>query len=105
MAEYKESDPFYHSRAWKRIRQQALSRDRGMCQDCMAKLRAGVSVKPRRAEMVHHIIPLEERPDLALRLDNLISLCNQCHNKRHPEKGHGNRPTANENARMRIIKV
>ena len=29
--------------------------------------------------MVHHIKPLEDYPELALELDNLISLCNDCH--------------------------
>ena len=37
--------------------------------------------------MVHHIIPLEERPDLALDMDNLASSCDICHNQEHPEKG------------------
>ena len=74
------TDPFYHREAWKRVRRQALQRDGGMCQDCMDRLRAGYGIKPNRAQMVHHIIPLEERPDLALNLDNLRSLCNECHN-------------------------
>lgn len=39
-----------------------------------------------RATMVHHIEPLEKRPDLALDLDNLVSLCDDCHDKAHPEK-------------------
>ena len=86
MADYKKSDPFYHSKEWKRIRQVALMRDGGMCQDCMDRMRDGYGIKPRRATMVHHIIPLEERPDLALRLENLRSLCDECHNREHPEK-------------------
>ena len=44
-------------------------------------------VRPRDATIVHHIIPRDERPDLALEIDNLRSLCDACHNKRHPEKG------------------
>jgi 5-methylcytosine-specific restriction endonuclease McrA len=31
------------------------------------------------AKHVHHVIPLEERPDLALDQDNLRSLCVRCH--------------------------
>ena len=64
MADYKESDPFYHTAAWKRLRQVALMRDGGMCQDCMDRMRAGIGVKPNRATLVHHIIPRSERPDL-----------------------------------------
>jgi 5-methylcytosine-specific restriction endonuclease McrA len=36
---------------------------------------------------VHHIIPLEDDPERGLELDNLMCLCEACHNKQHPEKG------------------
>ena len=104
--ENKESNPFYHRAAWKRAREEALRRDRYMCQDCMARFRAGYGIRPHRATMVHHIEPIEERPDLALRLDNLVSLCDECHNKRHPEKAgkkYGKKET--EGPRMRVIRV
>ena len=48
-ADYKESEAFYHTAAWKRLRQMALQRDGGMCQDCMDRLRAGIGIKPNRA--------------------------------------------------------
>lgn len=110
---YKESLPFYHTAAWKRVRALALARDGGMCQDCMDRFRAGYGFKPRRAEMVHHIIPISERPDLALELSNLRSLCNICHAQEHPEKGGGGPAaraertarTAGKTPRMRVIKV
>ena len=86
MANYKESDPFYHSKEWKRLRAAALQRDCGMCQDCMDRFRDGLIRKPRRAVMVHHVIPRSERPDLELQLDNLRSLCATCHEEHHPEK-------------------
>lgn len=86
MADYKESDPFYHSAAWKRVRQVALQRDGGMCQDCMDRMRAGIGVRPNRATLVHHVIPRSERPDLALDPDNLRALCMECHERNHPEK-------------------
>ena len=105
---YKESDPFYHSKEWKRIRKDALQRDGGMCQDCMDKFRAGLIRKPRRAVMVHHIIPRSERPDLELVMDNLRSLCARCHEEHHPEKR--SKPKRKTEAgrtghRMRVIKV
>ncbi len=103
--DYKESLPFYHSAAWKRVRALAMQRDQGMCQDCMDRLRAGYGIKPNRAQMVHHIIPLEERPDLALDLNNLRSLCNECHNRQHPEKGRDRRQAKEVPAGMRVIKV
>ncbi|WP_242009318.1 HNH endonuclease [Aeribacillus composti] len=33
--------------------------------------------------MVHHIVPLEKRPDLKLMSWNLISFCNKCHESMH----------------------
>ncbi len=104
--EHKESLPFYHTAAWKRIRQVALQRDGGMCQRCMERIRAGWGIRPNRATMVHHIIPLEERPDLALRLENLQSLCAECHAREHPEKGGNHRkPRETVKRRMRVEKV
>ena len=106
--EHKESLPFYHTAAWKKIRRTALSRDGGYCQDCMDRIRAGYGGKPRRAEMVHHIIPVKERPDLALELDNLRSLCSACHAAHHPEKGQREKPEEDgyrSGTRMRIVKV
>lgn len=105
---YKESDPFYHSKEWKRLRPLAIERDRGMCCECMRKFQMGIIKKPKRAVMVHHIIPVQERPDLALRLDNLESLCSACHNEKHPEKGGGGpkeKSRPEQHHQMRIIKI
>lgn len=103
----KQTDPFYGTDAWHRARQLALQRDGGMCQECMRRYKAGLIRKPHRADMVHHIIPREARPDLALDLHNLECLCNACHNKAHPEKGgrkdRGGQPKPGR--AMRIIKV
>lgn len=41
---------------------------------------------PVMATMVHHIRPLQQHPDLALEMDNLVSLCDRCHDEAHPEK-------------------
>ena len=40
----------------------------------------------RQATTVHHIKHYDEYPELALNNDNLISLCEACHNNMHPEK-------------------
>ena len=108
MADYKESDPFYHSKEWKRLRKAALARDNGMCVDCMDRMRAGIGIKPNRATMVHHVIPRSERPDLELVLENLVSLCDQCHEKRHPERRSKKKRKTLERIgqhNMRVIKV
>lgn len=103
----KKTDPFYKSKKWRRARAQALERDHYICQDCMAAKRRGAKIRPRSATVVHHIKSVEERPDLKLELDNLISLCAECHNKRHPEKGgwQAEAAAAPPAAGVRIIKV
>ena len=69
---------FYKSRYWKKKRAEILDRDNYECQVC----RAEGKVSP--ANTVHHIIPLEQRPDLVLDDDNLLSICAGCHNREHP---------------------
>jgi len=72
---------FYNSKQWEKKRKAVLRRDGYQCQRCR---RYG---KNTPAVTVHHIQPLDEYPELALDDKNLISLCNACHNKAHPEKG------------------
>lgn len=77
----KFAERFYKSTTWQRTRAVAWSRDKGLCQDC---LRKGI-IKP--AQEVHHIIELT--PDniddaaVSLNLENLVSLCKDCHASRH----------------------
>lgn len=71
---------FYNSTPWKHARLKALERDNDECQKC--KARGGYSP----AQCVHHMKHVKKCPQLALELDNLISLCNECHNEEHPEK-------------------
>lgn len=107
MAAYKESLPFYHREAWKRVRALALMRDQGMCVECMRRMEAGYGIRPKRANMVHHKVPVKERPDLALDLDNLESLCWEHHEQRHPERRERKRDggDAGPAFKMRVIKV
>jgi len=73
----KKSARFYKSQAWRRVRQQALIRDHGLCQDCLKLER----ITP--ADTVHHEVEISQ--DWSKRLDivNLVSLCSACHNRRH----------------------
>lgn len=70
----------YNSIRWKKKRKQILRRDGYVCQGCK---RFG---KQTEAVTVHHIKHADEYPELAFEDDNLVSLCNACHNKQHPEK-------------------
>nr|DAQ32623.1 MAG TPA: NinG recombination protein [Caudoviricetes sp.] len=73
--------PFdYNSPNWRRKRLQILKRDGYMCQHCK---RYGKAVP---ATTVHHIQHADEYPEMAFADKNLISLCEGCHNKQHPEK-------------------
>lgn len=77
--------PFYSTKGWKHTREAVLNRDNHLCQDC---LKHGFITA---AEDVHHIIKLT--PDnindanVTLNCDNLVSLCRDCHAKRHREVG------------------
>jgi 5-methylcytosine-specific restriction endonuclease McrA len=68
---------FHKTKKWKQKREIILKRDEYLCQECK---RYG---KTKGAKTVHHINPLEGRPDLALVNINLVSLCNDHHEKMH----------------------
>ena len=102
----KQTYPFDKSALWRRARRQALERDLYLCTECAAAWRRGELAAPRPATVVHHIKPRSERPDLALELDNLQSLCDACHNKKHPEKGgSGKEKSEKSPPGVRVIKV
>jgi 5-methylcytosine-specific restriction protein A len=75
-----EEGKFYKSTIWEKKRLEILQRDNFECQIC--KEEGGFAP----ATTVHHILHLENRPDLALDDDNLLSVCAACHNREHPEK-------------------
>lgn len=85
---------FYHKGPWRRIRKKALERDHYLCQYCLKKH------KVRAATEVHHIKELEDYPELALELGNLVSLCWHCHEDTKHRKASKPLPTG-----VRVIKV
>lgn len=70
---------FYNSIEWKRVRQQALIKDHGLCQDCLEEQRITT------ADVVDHIKPLRLFWHLRLTLSNLRSLCHMHHNRKTAE--------------------
>jgi len=68
---------FYKSNGWKIARKKALARDEYLCQDCK---KIGQIVP---AITVHHIVPIKEEWSLRLVIENMISLCESCHQQRH----------------------
>lgn len=78
---FMDKESFYQTKEWKHKRETILRRDNYQCKECRRYGRL------RQATTVHHIKHLDDFPELALVNDNLISLCESCHNKAHPEKG------------------
>ena len=75
------NESFYKSGRWKKKRKHILKRDGFLCQECKKNGRRVA------AKTVHHVKELELYPKLAFDDDNLVSLCEACHNKKHPGKG------------------
>src|SRR5262249_31361145 len=73
--------PLYYSAEWRALRLWALERDGWACTVC------GWSVRGPGMARVDHIETVEERPDLALCLDNVRTLCIEHDNQSHREKG------------------
>ena len=73
---------FYKSKQWEHKRDSILRRDSYTCQLCK---RYG---RMTGAGHVHHVYPFEQYPEYALESWNLISLCQQCHNKMHDRDTH-----------------
>ena len=72
---------FYNTPGWKAARRAVLARDGWRCTVC------GVSVRGKGQSRVDHIQPVRTRPDLALSLRNLRSLCVLHDQQAHREKG------------------
>ncbi len=65
-----ESNSFYASARWRKVRAMVLDRDQYQC------------VCGRATDLtVHHRTALTERPDLGLELTNLVTLCRTCHSR------------------------
>lgn len=67
----------YQDPRWRPLREAALKRDGYQCRRCKVFLQEGRR-EPESA-VVHHVEPVELRPDLAFELDNLESVCKLCH--------------------------
>jgi 5-methylcytosine-specific restriction enzyme A len=73
-------DPFYATAEWRDLRRRALKRDRYCCVLC------GADVRKLGASRVDHKLSRRARPDLALVLANLRTLCATCDNRQSREK-------------------
>lgn len=77
------TDKFYNSTDFEIVREKVLVRDKGKCQFFLGKWNDGKhfpdKIKIVDANTVHHIIPIKQRPDLALDINNMVSLSFEAH--------------------------
>lgn len=71
---------FYNSSLWRKLRLRIIKKYNHECQYCKREGKVG------KAEYVHHIQHLKDRPDLGLDENNLIPLCFMHHELEHPER-------------------
>lgn len=72
------SKAFYHSKQWKAIHDYVLHRANYIDQYAFA-----VEHVIKRGNLVHHIYPLKERPELGASFGNLICVSPESHNRIH----------------------
>lgn len=73
----KDTQSIYNSKAWRVLTKVIEQRDNNLCLVCLSNKR--ISYK----DTVHHIVPLRDDVSLAYNKDNLICLCESCHQKVH----------------------
>ena len=77
------TNKFYNSTDFEIAREKVLARDKYKCQFFLGKWNDGKhfpnKIKIVDANTVHHIIPIKKRPDLALDINNMISLSFEAH--------------------------
>lgn len=92
--QYNEGRParhqYYFTNTWRRLRDQYI-KEHPLC--CRCEQRGQVVL----AELVDHIIEIEDNPDLKDSYSNLQSLCFRCHNVKTGE-------TARERKKQKMIK-
>ena len=77
------TNKFYNSTDFDIARERVLERDKYKCQFFLGRWNDGIhfpeKIKMIDANTVHHIIPIKERPDLALDINNMVSLSFEAH--------------------------
>ena len=74
-----EEQRFYNSVDWKNIREKIRNKDNGLCLVCLD------NKEIKQMNTVHHIEELKENWDARFYEDNLISVCESCHQKIHKQ--------------------
>jgi len=78
----KQTEKFYKTYAWQKVRQQALSRSGYLCEECLKN-----GIYNSENLFVHHIINLNpsniDNPEIALNVGNLKVVCKAHHEMEH----------------------
>ena len=69
----KKAAAFYNSKEWRIIREQVMTRDLGLCQECFRNKKITIATE------VDHIVPIKVEWAFRLELGNLQALCHKCH--------------------------
>jgi 5-methylcytosine-specific restriction endonuclease McrA len=72
-----DTSPFYNTKEWGKLREQKRIKEHYECERCRAKGRY------KKGSNVHHKKYLRQYPELALDINNLECLCNECHYEEH----------------------
>lgn len=88
MNEKLDNSSFYESKKWRSVAFKVRQRDFDTCTICYTDWLMGRIMRPNLCDVVHHIKPLKDYPELGYMMDNLTCLCHSCHNKLHPERGY-----------------
>jgi 5-methylcytosine-specific restriction protein A len=64
---------------WGKVRDLKLSQD-PLCEICKTQ------GEVKTANLVHHVKPIDERPDLRLDMNNLMSVCTEHHEEIHKKE-------------------
>ena len=83
MPKPRRANGFYDTPQWKALRRLALQRDGYRCTICRCDVRGKGKAR------VDHIHSIHARPDLALMLSNVRTLCPEHDNQAHREKPKG----------------
>ena len=99
----RERTKFANSAAWQLIRKKCFERDNYTCTKCGLRNKRGLNKSV--VLNAHHIKSYKHYPELRLELDNIITLCEDCHYKVHREDVGEKRSTSKlKNSQVKIIK-
>lgn len=70
---------FYQSPEWRAVRRRKLDQN-PLCEECLKHN------KVTKATMVDHIVPIKQGGE-AFNMNNLQSLCNECHSRKSVQEG------------------